>query len=536
MGFPAVAGTESVVSRIAPHSRVIPGRARTANGQRKPLQSLDRDGQIYSWVQPGDASPANSSTHRWLAYLLPSQCASGRRQKLVECILADILVASAGFAVGSLLAELLTGASLQSLSSLFYYRCAPTLVLLHASLVTLMAYAEGLYAEEPFPITRDQQLRLVKVVAVSTLLVATVLYPDLRVIMRMPLLCAGILDFCGMLLWRSWRSWRAARRTRRGEGVSNVLLVGGGQCAEEIANYFASNPCTNRVVRKRLGQKALGGRAHAPVSDLARIAREQFIDEVIIADPDRALVQQVIGEARRNRLDVKVATDLLGFVPQAGALHAFGNIPVITLYQEPLPTAGLFWKRITDIIGSAGLLILVAPFLLFVGLLIKLDSPGPVLYCAPRAGKKGRRFLCYKFRTMLADADTQKSKLRSLNQRHGPFFKMADDPRLTRAGRWLRRYSFDELPQLWNVLKGEMSLVGPRPHPLDDVARYRLGDLRRLDVVPGLTGLWQVTARSDPSFEHNMSLDLEYIECWNYWLDLRILCRTLPALLRGNGC
>jgi len=170
-----------------------------------------------------------------------------------------------------------------------------------------------------------------------------------------------------------------------------------------------------------------------------------------------------------------------------------------------------------------------------IGFLIGMDSPGPLTYRASRVGKKGRRFHCYKFRTMVADADSLKDDLRGLNQRQGPGFKIERDPRITRVGRFLRRYSLDELPQLWNVLMGDMSLVGPRPHPLDDFSRYELDDLQRLDVTPGITGLWQVTARGDPSFHAAMELDLEYIQKWNIWLDLRILFKTLSVVLKGSG-
>jgi len=150
-------------------------------------------------------------------------------------------------------------------------------------------------------------------------------------------------------------------------------------------------------------------------------------------------------------------------------------------------------------------------------------------------GKKGRRFRCYKFRTMVTNADQIKDSLRALNQRQGPCFKILEDPRITRVGRFLRHYSLDELPQLWNVLKGDMSLVGPRPHPVDDYARYELEHLRRLDMTPGITGLWQVTARGDPSFRANMALDVEYIERWSLWLDLKILIKTLSVVMEGNG-
>ena len=176
-----------------------------------------------------------------------------------------------------------------------------------------------------------------------------------------------------------------------------------------------------------------------------------------------------------------------------------------------------------------------APLLAMVAAWIRLDSKGPAIYAAPRVGKKGRKFSCYKLRTMVADADGQKQELRRANEREGPFFKMEEDPRVTRCGKWLRKFSVDELPQLVNVLRGEMSLVGPRPHPLDDYERYTIEHLRRLDVKPGITGLWQVTARRDPSFERNMELDLEYIEKWTLWLDMKILWKTLPEVVKARG-
>jgi lipopolysaccharide/colanic/teichoic acid biosynthesis glycosyltransferase len=202
---------------------------------------------------------------------------------------------------------------------------------------------------------------------------------------------------------------------------------------------------------------------------------------------------------------------------------------------RPMLITGLFVKRIMDLLLSAIGVLVLWPFLLAIALAVKLESPGPVFYAALRAGKKGQKFVCYKFRTMVDGADELKNSLRRFNERQDPFFKIADDPRVTRVGRFLRTYSLDELPQLWNVLKGDMSLVGPRPHPVDDYARYRLGDHRRLAVKPGITGLWQVIARRDPSFETCMKLDLEYMRHWSLLLDYKILLWTIPAVLSGEG-
>ena len=212
-------------------------------------------------------------------------------------------------------------------------------------------------------------------------------------------------------------------------------------------------------------------------------------------------------------------------------------VPVVTLHREPSPSAALFLKRSLDITGAAFGLVLLSPLMAIVALLIRLDSPGPAFYAAERTGAKGRRFRCYKFRSMVTNAAHLKEDLRTRNQRQGPIFKIDDDPRITRIGHILRRYSLDELPQLWNVLRGEMSLVGPRPHPIDEVNHYELHQFRRLDVKPGITGLWQVSARSDGDLEVQQSLDTYYIRNWSLWLDLHILARTVRAvLLRQGAC
>jgi lipopolysaccharide/colanic/teichoic acid biosynthesis glycosyltransferase len=167
--------------------------------------------------------------------------------------------------------------------------------------------------------------------------------------------------------------------------------------------------------------------------------------------------------------------------------------------------------------------------------MIKLDSPGPAFYISQRIGKKGRSFSCFKFRTMVVNADNLKSSLSAHNERSGPLFKIRNDPRVTTLGRYLRKFSLDELPQLLNVIKGDMSLVGPRPPIASEVERYELEHLRRLEVLPGLTGLWQVRAREDPSFDQYVTLDITYVETWSFWLDLKILARTAEVVFRGTG-
>lgn len=338
-----------------------------------------------------------------------------------------------------------------------------------------------------------------------------------------------------MALRRAGRQGNS-KNTRSSSTMRNVLIVGAGGVGQRLAKYLHKHPELGRAVygflddRKGAGKEVMGR-----TSDLAELARVGFIDEVILAGPhDREQTLRVLRAAQDLRLDVKIAPDLFGCEP-AHETERIGDIPLISLHEERVPVAGLFFKRALDVALSGGALICLAPVVALLAILIKVDSAGPVYYVALRAGRKGRPFRCFKFRTMVCNADALKGSLRKLNQRQGPFFKIPDDPRITRAGRFLRRFSLDELPQLWNVFKGDMSLVGPRPHPLDDFSAYRIEHLPRLDVVPGMTGLWQITARRNPSFQAGMNLDLEYIHGWSLRMDVKILFKTVAVILRGSG-
>jgi exopolysaccharide biosynthesis polyprenyl glycosylphosphotransferase len=313
--------------------------------------------------------------------------------------------------------------------------------------------------------------------------------------------------------------------------------VGAGRQGRDLAAALSRDPRSGVTVRGFVDERApIHGDVHGRICDLASVVRSEFVDEVILVPPhDYDTVRRVAREARRNRTSVAVMPELFGFPSQSVSFSKVGSVPVLRLYEEQRPRLGLLLKRAFDVVSSTLGLTAVLPLLVVLACLVKLGSPGPVFYRGLRIGRRGRSFICYKFRTMFTGADDLREELRSRNERKGPIFKIANDPRITRFGHFLRHYSLDELPQLWNVLKGDMSLVGPRPHPLDDFERYEVEHLRRLDVTPGMTGLWQVTARQDASFERNMELDLEYIERWSFWLDLRILFATLPAVLQGSG-
>ena len=355
-------------------------------------------------------------------------------------------------------------------------------------------------------------------------------------LLPLPALTTLTASLAGLLLWRYLRQVASKRRAQNAKS-RNVLIVGGGPVARAIAHALRANPLQHALVRGFLADDVpLSPAVLGRIEDLGWLARAEFIDEVILALPGEPVrTRKAAAIALRNHLDIRAVPDLpVDFWPDAG-VDRIGEVPVVTLHREPLPSAALFLKRVMDVAGAALGLVLASPLMAVVALLIRLDSPGPVVYSAERVGAKGRRFRCFKFRSMVTDADRLKEELRDRNQRQGPIFKIDADPRITRIGRIIRRYSLDELPQLWNVLRGEMSLVGPRPHPVDDVNRYELHQYRRLDVKPGITGLWQITARDCPSFELNMHLDLTYIENWGLLLDLRILASTVRVLFAPEG-
>jgi exopolysaccharide biosynthesis polyprenyl glycosylphosphotransferase len=409
------------------------------------------------------------------------------------------------------------------------------IAILHAALITLVAHTEGLGNQVELNLVQTKTLA--KAVFLATALMAVAYGFQSRRWGLCALFClSGLLAFGFLWTWRWWREDRS-RETRTSADFRNVLIVGSGSVAQRVSSYVQQHPSTLRRVCGLLDDdRPMGGGVIGRVSDLARIARKEFVDEVILASPKSSEVTRwVVNEARRLRLDVEIVPNLFGCTPTEHPIEHVAGVPVICLHAEHLPIAGLVLKRVLDFIGSGLALMILSPLLVAIAVLIKLDSDGPVFYCAQRAGRKGRLFRCYKFRTMVSNADALKQQLRQNNERSGPFFKLATDPRITRLGQVLRRYSFDELPQLWNVIKGEMSLVGPRPHPLDDVAEYEIEHLGRLDVTPGITGLWQVTARRDPSFLRGMELDREYIRRWSLGLDARILLKTVRAVVCGSG-
>jgi exopolysaccharide biosynthesis polyprenyl glycosylphosphotransferase len=413
------------------------------------------------------------------------------------------------------------------------------LLLLMTVLVALFCQNYGLYrARRTRRFIEEAQVLAKSLLLSSFLLIGFVLLAGTGRVMWDVMLLAISLQFATMLAWRHHEFSRTERRMSDGVGTRNVLIVGAGVLGRQVAQSLERERHLGYVVKGFIDNthSANGSQVLGAVEDLSQIARAHFVDEVIIALPwDSELAGKATIEARRQRLNIKLVPNFYGGMGWRAPLEYMGDVPAFSLHREPIPAVALLLKRVIDMIVSAIGLTVLSPVFALIAIAIALDSPGPVFYRSYRVGKKGHRFLFYKFRTMVVNADALKDQLRALNERNGPFFKMANDPRMTLVGRYLRRYSLDELPQLWNVLKGDMSLVGPRPHPLDDYQQYSLDHLRRLDVMPGMTGLWQVQARHESSWEANMNLDLEYIEHWTPWMDIKLLFKTIPIVVKGLG-
>jgi exopolysaccharide biosynthesis polyprenyl glycosylphosphotransferase len=520
----------------AAFARLIPGETNAIRkGARKPPSSV-RNGWVESLCNLAEI-PGATQHHDNLAFLLPVPMRTRNAWKWLRSVSADFALV--------MLDWLLLGAVLVPLRIAFpqrwvfrYAAGAPTFLigvaLLHGALITLIGYSGGLYTG--IGELREQGRVLANAILWSTAVLTIALALQGNPAARIALFfAAGVLHGASLFGWR--RICSQPRPNAPPVNARNVLIVGAGSAGRRVASYICSSHGSTRHVCGFLDDdRPLRDGVLGHVVDLGSVARRAFIDEVILAGPvDRGLAEQVLREAHRLRLDVEIVPELFGCKPADALIEQIGDLPMICLHAESLPAATLACKRWFDVLGATVALFLVSPLLVFIAALIKLDSPGPVLYRAGRAGRKGMPFPCFKFRTMVHNAEQLKNDLRQANQRRGPFFKIADDPRITHVGRFLRRYSLDELPQLWNVLRGEMSLVGPRPHPLDDFAGYDTEHLARLDMTPGITGLWQVTARRDPSFQSGMELDREYIQRWSLGLDLQILFKTMMVVMRGGG-
>ncbi|MBA2634411.1 MAG: sugar transferase [Chloroflexi bacterium] len=329
---------------------------------------------------------------------------------------------------------------------------------------------------------------------------------------------------------------------RHGHDARFMLIAGTGRLAQDFADRVESHPGLGMQIighlsapgeKRRVVTRPILG----TVEDIEEILHSQVVDEVAVCLPPTAIryLEPITGLAAGEGKTVRIPVDPVEVILPSAYQEEFDGFLVRSLIHDGQREAGLVAKRLLDIVGSGLGLVLLSPLLLATALVMLVREGSPILFRQERVGLHGRPFTIYKFRTMVPGAEEQLDEVQHLNERSGVTFKARNDPRVTPFGQWLRKTSIDELPQLWNVLTGSMSLVGPRPPLPNEVAEYDVWHRRRLSMKPGITGLWQVEARHEPDFDRWVEHDLIYIDGWSMWLDLKILAKTLPALLAHGG-
>lgn len=359
-------------------------------------------------------------------------------------------------------------------------------------------------------------------------------------ISRIIILMFGVISFLLILFGRlSTRKFLEFIRSK-GKNKRFVLFIGNAKQADKLDNYFSENP--------QLGIKLIGylneekGKSNVKYLGsydfLEKIIHEKVIDCVFLGIYIGHLrFEEVFKKCETEGKEIKIIFSGLDDVTnfKKSVTNVFG-VPMLTVHTVPNKIIDLNAKRLFDVIAATVGLVILSPLFIVVAILIKVeDSVGPVIFKQKRVGLNGRIFEIYKFRSMVANAETMKEKLKKQNEMSGPVFKIRADPRITRIGKSIRKTSIDELPQLFNVLKGDMSLVGPRPPLPNEVAQYENAYRRRLTVKSGITCIWQISGRNDISFEQWMDLDMQYIDNWSFWLDIKILLKTIPVVLFGKG-
>ncbi len=469
-----------------------------------------------------------------------------RHQRVIGVLylLADGALALASFALAyAVRSRLVTPRPLYPLS---HY---PWLAPLAVGIWLGVGLAAGLYREAPD--LRRSLTGPVKVAAFATTLLFAVTFAfKLTYVSRLLMGFYAVFDLGAMVVFRLLARELSGPLRRALGNYRHFLIVGSTPQAAEIAHLIEENEALGM---RLVGFALLGSAGNDPsgidqsalrrsypvhaLAELPELLRRHVIDEVIFAvgKDDLEKLEETFLVCEEEGVKTRV---LLSFFPHAVSkvyLERLGEKPLLTFSTTPENEYLLFLKRVGDFVLAAALLIVLAPVFLLLALLVKLTSPGPVVYRQMRCGLGGRRFTLSKFRSMRAGADSEREELEALNEADGPVFKIKDDPRCTPVGRFMRKFSLDELPQLVNILKGDMSFVGPRPPLPREVEQYEPWQRRRLRMKPGLTCLWALEGRSRLDFRRWMELDLVYIDNWSPGLDLKILLKTIPVVLLGRG-
>jgi exopolysaccharide biosynthesis polyprenyl glycosylphosphotransferase len=465
-----------------------------------------------------------SSTSERLEQVLPAV-------RGVCLIVVDLALVLGSFMVAHWVRFIAADPALSALGIEQYLLMAMTIAIVTGGLFAF----RGLY-DEPRPYAWPTRLYTI-VSAVSTALVVALTLSYFRgdgAFSRLWSATGWLIAIGSLIAWRELATHAYTALRERLAPATRALVVGanplGKQLASELAEWYHVVGFVDNGSDLDDPELQLLG----PVAELEHIVHDYAIDELIIALPSRRREQvtRMVDRGFRRPVKIKFVTGIGELLPERLEVQRLGGRSYIAFE----PVAKVSWlKRVLDIVLVGFGLIAISPILALIALAIRLDSAGSIFYRQMRVGKDGRHFSMLKFRSMGIDADTRLAELAAQNEASGPLFKIKADPRVTRVGRVLRRYSLDELPQLFNVLSGDMSLVGPRPPLPAEVAEYEDWQLGRLRAVPGLTGLWQVSGRSEVPFHDMVRLDLHYIRNWSLALDFEILLRTVPAVISSRG-
>jgi len=344
-----------------------------------------------------------------------------------------------------------------------------------------------------------------------------------------------LLIVIGRFVWRGWLYRQRGRKAFQ----NGTLIVGSGPASDELVDRLERDAYAGYRVAGRFAAPATSvGGLEEWLTGLARAVDELDVEAIAIAPSETITsetIRQVAWQLEGRSVDLLIAPAMMDISGPRLSVRPAAGLPLLHLDEASLSRPQRFAKRALDLVGAITMIVLLSPVMLAAALAVRLSSRGPVIFRQTRVGRAGKPFTMLKFRTMVPNADELREQLRAQYDLDDPMFKLTDDPRITKPGRFLRRWSLDELPQLFNVVGGSMSLVGPRPHPLDDVNRYELAAYRRLALKPGLTGLWQVEGRSDLDWTEALQLDLYYVESWSLSGDIVLLARTVRAVVQGRG-
>jgi len=456
----------------------------------------------------------------------------------------DLVLINLGFALAYLARYILqVGGELLEENYVSYSFYLPIALLL--TLITLVIFsAERLYTASRGGPTLDEFYTIVSgtTVAIAVIVVITFGVRPYSY-SRLMLAYAWLLIILFLTASRLIESWIVSVRRRKGIGVERVLIVGAGTIGRRIMQSIIAQPESGYQVvgfvdDNPAKQEDIGRcRALGTTSDIPSVVAAEKIDAVFITLPwmSHQKIMDIMAHCQALHVNFRVVPDLFQLSLSLVDVDEIGGIPLIGIKAPRLRDMDRWLKRVIDVILATLGLILAAPIMLLAAIAIRLESAGPVIFPQARVGEGGRLFTVYKFRSMQVGAEAIVEQLKDQNETGGITFKMRNDPRLTKVGRILRRFSIDELPQLYNILRGEMSMVGPRPALPNEVAQYEEWHRQRLAAVPGLTGLWQVSGRSDVTFDEMVMMDIYYVENWSIWFDLKIMLRTIPTVLSGRG-